>query len=89
MHKIEGSIFVWLYLPDLKISTIEFYNILKEKGVLVMPGEYFFFGNSPDSTPVQNHPHFNKCLRLNYAGNEDDVEYGIKLIAEEYKKLCA
>ncbi|MCF0242819.1 MAG: valine--pyruvate transaminase [Treponema sp.] len=89
MHKSEGSIFVWLYLPDLKISTIEFYNILKEKGVFVMPGEYFFFGNSPDSTPVQNHPHFNKCLRLNYAGNEDDVEYGIKLIAEEYKKLCA
>lgn len=88
IHKSEGSIFVWLYLPDLKISTIEFYKRLKEKGVFVMPGEYFFFGNSPDSEPVENHPHYNKCLRLNYAGPEDDVEYGVKLIAEEYKKIC-
>lgn len=86
IHKSQGSIFVWLYLPDLKISTIEFYNKLKEKGCFVMPGEYFFFGNSPDSEPVENHPHFNKCLRLNYAGNEDDVEYGVKLISEEYRK---
>lgn len=87
IHKSEGSIFVWLYLPALKISTIEFYNRLKEKGVFVMPGEYFFFGNSPDSEPVENHPHYDKCLRLNYAGPEDDVEYGVKLIAEEYKKV--
>lgn len=88
IHKSEGSIFVWLYLPDLKIGTIEFYNRLKEKGVFVMPGEYFFFGNSPDAEPVEKHPHYDKCLRLNYAGPEADVEYGVKLIAEEYRKWC-
>ncbi|MCQ2584330.1 MAG: valine--pyruvate transaminase [Treponema sp.] len=88
IHKSEGSIFVWLYLPDLKIGTIEFYNKLKEKGVFVMPGEYFFFGNSPDAEPVEKHPHYDKCLRLNYAGPEADVEYGVKLIAEEYRKNC-
>ncbi len=86
IHKSEGSIFVWLYLPDLKISTIDFYKLLKDQGVFVMPGEYFFFGNSPDSEPVENHPHYDKCLRLNYAGPEEDVEYGIQLIAREYKK---
>ena len=85
VHKSEGSIFMWLYLPDLKVSTIEFYNRLKEKGVFVMPGEYFFFGNDPSLPKVENHPHFSKCLRLNYAGKEDDVDYGISLIAQEYK----
>lgn len=90
IHKSEGSIFLWLYLPDLKCTTIEFYKILKEKGIFVMPGEYFFFGNAPDSTlpPVEEHPHYSKCLRLNYASNEDDVEYGIKMIAEMYKENC-
>lgn len=85
VHKSEGSIFMWLYLPDLKITTIEFYNRLKEKGVFVMPGEYFFFGNDPSLPKVEDHPHFSKCLRLNYAGNEEDVDYGISLIAQEYK----
>lgn len=85
VHKSEGSIFMWLYLPDLKITTIEFYNRLKEKGVFVMPGEYFFFGNDPSLPKVEEHPHFSKCLRLNYAGNEEDVDYGISLIAQEYK----
>ena len=85
VHVSEGSIFMWLYLPELKISTIEFYNRLKEKGVFVMPGEYFFFGNDKSLPKIEEHPHFSKCLRLNYAGNEDDVDYGISLIAQEYK----
>ena len=85
VHKSEGSIFMWLYLPDLKISTIEFYNRLKEKGVFVMPGEYFFFGSDEGLPKVEDHPHYTKCLRLNYAGNEDDVDYGISLIAREYR----
>lgn len=85
-HKSEGSMFIWILLEDLKISTKELYSLLKEKGVFVMPGEYFFFGSKNKSVPSFDlHPHYNKCLRLNFSGEESQVEYGIKTIASLYK----
>ena len=86
VHKNEGSIFLWLLMNDLAIPTKEFYHILKSRGVIVVPGEYFFFGNHLDGSmpPVEQHPHYSKCLRLNYARPTEEVEQGIKIIAEEY-----
>ena len=88
IHKSEGAIFLWILLEDLSITTKDFYQILKQKGVFVMPGEYFFFGNTMNSNlpKVEDHPHFSKCLRLNYGGSEEQVEYGIKIISELYKQ---
>ena len=86
VHKSEGSIFLWLLMEDLAVPAKEFYQLLKKRGVFVMPGEFFFFGNQADSTlpPVEEHPHYSKCLRLNYAGSAEEVERGIKTIAELY-----
>ncbi|MCR5723869.1 MAG: valine--pyruvate transaminase [Treponema sp.] len=88
LHKSEGSIFQWLLMNDLTVPTKEFYKILKARGVIVVPGEYFFFGNSDDgSTPrFETHPHYTKCLRLNYSRPAEEVERGLQIIAEEYKK---
>lgn len=87
VHKSEGAIFLWLLLNDLSVPTKEFYQILKKRGVIVVPGEYFFFGNTEDGflPPVENHPHYNKCLRLNYARPDDEVRQGIGIIAQEYR----
>lgn len=87
VHKREGAIFLWLWLPRLSVPTKEFYAKLKEKGVFVMPGEYFFFGDVTDgSLPLTStHEHYDKCLRLNYSGTEREVSRGIKIIAELYK----
>ncbi len=88
VHKNEGSIFLWLLMHDLALPTKEFYHILKSRGVIVVPGEYFFFGNTDDgSTPlVEEHPHYSKCLRINYARPAKEVEAGIRIIADEYFK---
>ena len=88
VHKGEGSIFLWILMRDLSITTMEFYAKLKERGVIVVPGEYFFFGSdsSSDLPPVQNHPHYSKCIRLNYARPDDEVENGIRIISEVYRK---
>ncbi|MEE3411756.1 MAG: valine--pyruvate transaminase, partial [Treponema sp.] len=88
VHKSEGSIFQWLLMPSLKITTMKFYSELKKRGVIVVPGEYFFFGAAPDKSlpPVEEHPHYSKCLRLNYAGDQKETEGGLKIIAELYKK---
>jgi valine--pyruvate aminotransferase len=90
IHKSEGSIFLWLLLPDLLLPTKSFYQLLKQRGVFVMPGEYFFFGNAPDGLlpPVESHAHYSKCLRLNYARPEKEIERGIRIIAELYLQNC-
>ena len=82
-HRIEGSIFTWLYLPSLRIPTLEFYSILIEHGVVTVPGEYFFFGSEEKPYP---HEHYDKCLRLNYSGPDDLTEEGIRIISELYRK---
>jgi len=88
IHKSEGAIFLWLLMNDLSISTRELYIKLKERGVIVVPGEYFFFGNAPDGSlpPVESHPHYAKCVRLNYSRPDAEVEQGIKIIAEIYRR---
>lgn len=85
VHKREGSIFLWLWLPRLKCTTKEFYALLKAKGVFVMPGEYFFFGDAKDLPEIRTHEHYDKCLRLNYSSEEAEVKRGIEIIAEMYK----
>lgn len=87
VHRSEGSIFVWLLMNDLAVPTKEFYKILKSRGVIVVPGEYFFFGDGDSSLPrLSSHPHYDKCLRLNYSRPAEEVEEGIRIIAEEYFK---
>ena len=89
IHKSEGSIFTWLYLKDLSIPTIELYHILKEQGVITVPGEYFFFGHEDQKNGLPYpHPHYNKCLRLNYSRPAEEVREGVKIIAETYKKYA-
>lgn len=77
LHASEGAFFHWLWLPDLKIATKELYERLKQRKVLVVPGEYFFFGLGDDW------PHSRQCLRLNYSGNPDAVREGLSIIADE------
>ena len=86
-HRSEGSIFIWLYLPSLKISAIEFYQKLKEKGVVTVPGEYSFYGSEQQlNGGVYPHPHYDKCLRLNYSTDDESVRNGIRLISMLYRQ---
>ncbi len=41
IHKPEGAIFLWLWFDELPITTMELYQRLKARGVLIVPGEYF------------------------------------------------
>ena len=84
IHRSEGAIFLWLYLRDLKITTLELYRKLKERGVVTVPGEYFFCG--VDDPEITCHGHYDKCLRVNYSGPEDEVREGLRLLAEIYKE---
>lgn len=78
IHKPEGAIFLWLWFDMLPISSKELYNRLKARGVLIIPGEYFFFGQD-----YSNWEHTRQCIRMNYVQDEKSMKEGIKIIAEE------
>ena len=82
IHKAEGAIFLWLWLPGLPVTSQELYQRLKQRGVLVIPGRYFFPGLDDDPWP-----HKQECIRMTYSMNDDVVREGIKIIAKEVKAL--
>jgi valine--pyruvate aminotransferase len=81
IHKPEGAFFLWLWLPDLPITSKVLYQRLKARKVFVIPGEDFFIGMNED----WNHQH--QCLRINYALSEQQLEKGLHIIAEEVLAL--
>ncbi len=80
IHKPEGAIFLWLWFDELPIATTELYQRLKQRGVLVVPGEYFFLGQEQDT------PHSHQCIRMNYVQDDELMQKGIHIIAEEVNR---
>lgn len=80
IHKPEGAMFLWLWFEDLPISSLELYERLKKRGVLVVSGHYFF----PGLRSAWKHK--DECLRVTYAQDDDAIRRGIAIIAEEVKK---
>ncbi|MEM0896954.1 MAG: valine--pyruvate transaminase [Verrucomicrobiota bacterium] len=83
IHRSEGAFFLWIRFPGLPVSTMELYRRLKERGVLVIPGEYFFFGLPEDEDWA--HPH--ECIRVTFSQSEDVVREGIGIIADEVRTI--
>lgn len=81
VHASEGAIFLWLWLKDLPIATSELYKRLKARNVIVLAGENFFFGLEGDW------PHSRQCVRLNYALDEALFERGMRIMAQELRKV--
>lgn len=75
IHKPEGSMFLWLWFEDLGISTSELYQRLKQQGLLVVPGKYFFPGQA------QVTQHAESCVRMNFVQSEDELARGIEILA--------
>jgi len=76
VHKPEGTFFFWLWFEDLPITSLELYERLKKRGVLVVPGQYFFPGLD------EAWRHKDECIRLNYSQDDGDLERGIVILGE-------
>jgi len=80
LHRPEGAFFMWLWLPEMPITSRQLYDRLKARNVIVVPGHYFFPGLA------EPWAHTNECLRVSYAQDDDVVARGIQIIAEEVKR---
>lgn len=89
VHESEGAIFLWLWFDGLPIESRDLYRRLKARGVMVLPGEYFSFGNFADGSSAAAWDHPRRCLRINYSAGDEYVEAGIGIIAEEARKAYA
>ena len=79
VHQPEGAFFVWMWFPGLPLTSRQLYERLKQQGVVIVPGHYFFPGLS------EPWRHAEECIRVNYAMDERTVAAGIKIIAEEVR----
>ena len=83
IHVSEGAFFLWLWFRDLPVSTRVLYERLKERSVLVVPGEYFFFGLAGGDPWA----HRNECIRMTFTQPETVVREGIAIIADEVARI--
>ncbi|MFQ5635968.1 MAG: valine--pyruvate transaminase [Gammaproteobacteria bacterium] len=83
IHRPEGAFFLWLWLPELSVTSGELYQRLKDRGVYVIPGHHFFPGLD------EAWPHRDQCIRISYSQDAGAVREGIRIIGEEAKKACA
>ncbi|QCR34589.1 valine--pyruvate transaminase [Nissabacter sp. SGAir0207] len=83
IHKPEGAIFLWLWFKDLPITTETLYQRLKQRGVLMVPGNYFFTGLN------EEWPHAHQCMRMNYVPDPEVIERGVAILAEEVERAWA
>lgn len=81
IHKPEGAFFLWLWFEGLPVTSQELYERLKKRGVLVVPGQHCFFGMKGEW------PHRHECIRVSYVQDEDQVLQGVRMIAEEVRKI--
>jgi valine--pyruvate aminotransferase len=81
MHASEGAFFLWLWFRGLPVTTTELYQRLKQRNVLVVPGEFFFFGLQ------EEWGHRHECLRISFAQAPEVVREGIRRIAEEVRAV--
>jgi valine--pyruvate aminotransferase len=78
LHECEGALFLWLWIEGAKKGSRQIYEDLKADGVLVVPGEYFFFG---DLDAGWRHRH--ECLRISVAMSDETVRQGLEKIGKE------
>lgn len=77
LHVYEGSYFFWLWCEGANKTSKELYEYLKSRGVIIVPGEYFFPGQSATTWP-----HMQQCIRLNFARPDAELQAGTQVLAE-------
>ncbi len=82
LHKTEGAMFLWLWMKDFPVTSFELYERLKQKGVLVVSGHYFFMGQED-----HDWPHKDECIRVTYSQVETSVMRGLEIIIDEIKSI--
>ncbi|EMO42532.1 valine--pyruvate transaminase [Leptospira noguchii] len=81
IHQSEGAFFLWVWVRNLSLPVSDLYPILKEAGVIIVPGKTFFPGTD------SNWSHREECFRLSFARDDKEIEEGILRIGKVLEKF--
>ncbi|CAF0696941.1 aminotransferase class I/II-fold pyridoxal phosphate-dependent enzyme [Candidatus Methylacidithermus pantelleriae] len=81
VHIYEGGFFLWIWFPELPISSAELYERLKTHGVYIVPGRHFAYGLSEEWA------HVDQCIRISFTQPLEILRAGIEEIAIEVERL--
>jgi valine--pyruvate aminotransferase len=81
LHRGEGAIFAWLWLQDLPMTDWEFYQELKQVGVIVVPGSSFFPGLEEDWQ------HKQQCVRISLTASDEEIATGMQRLAKVVQQV--
>ncbi|MEM6604510.1 MAG: valine--pyruvate transaminase [Pseudomonadota bacterium] len=81
LHQSKGGFFLWLWCESLPIDSQDLYERLKQRGVIVLPGNGFFMGLD------ETWDHERQCLRLSFAGDTATISRGFEMIFEELRSV--
>ncbi|NES97377.1 MAG: valine--pyruvate transaminase [Desertifilum sp. SIO1I2] len=81
LHRGEGAIFAWLWLNELPMSDWEFYQKLKQVGVILVPGNSFFPGLR------ENWQHTQQCFRISLTASDTELETAMQRLAEVVQQV--
>ena len=84
LHVYEGSYFFWLWCDGATKTSKQLYEYLKERGVIVVPGEYFFPGQD-----VNAWQHARQCIRINFSRSDRELRAGSKILADALRWMYA
>lgn len=82
VHVSEGAFFVWLWFPELAITSEALYQRLKANNVLIMAGEHFFYGLEAPWDHAQ------QCIRLNFCQAPAVISEALDILARELRALA-
>ncbi|RHX82240.1 valine--pyruvate transaminase [Leptospira yasudae] len=81
IHQSEGAFFLWIWVKNLSLPFNDLYPILKEAGVIIVPGKTFFPGADP------SWKHREECFRLSFVRDDKEIEEGIIRIGRVLEKF--
>jgi len=79
LHRVEGSLFAWLWINTHEMYDLEMYQNLKSRNLLCVPGSTFFPGLR------EEFPHKHKCLRFSMTAPDEDLKAGAVALAAELR----
>jgi valine--pyruvate aminotransferase len=88
LHRGEGAIFAWLWFDELPMSDWEFYQALKQYGVIIVPGSPFFPGLK-ENLNGQDWPHMRQCFRVSLTASDAQIVTAIEHLATLTDKVYA
>jgi valine--pyruvate aminotransferase len=83
LHRSEGAFFLWLWFPELPITSRQLYEELKARGALIVPGEYFFYGLERDAP----WPHASQCVRMSFSQSAPTIAEGVAILADQLRRV--